>query len=294
MSTYSADYIERLMAALEAFDTAFERWMETQDEVDHRTARGMLWTVSEKDGQDTSEVLNRELAVAEAAGMASRAVAITGSGYRIQGIGDGVVDPIANWSLMSSPRALFSPRDVRMTVASVRGRLKLLLAEAEAQAGNGVPGFAPSELHPIIWTAAAAHWTTHQYRVAVREAAEELNQHWKAKLDRRDIDDTSFWQQTLSGGDPEPGRPKLRWPGDRDDKTVRSMRGGLLPLTTSLIKGLAEGLNLTVRNPTTHSRQELPEQEAMERLAAYSYLARTLDGCKILHAAEEEGPPSDD
>ncbi len=53
------------------------------------------------------------------------------------------------------------------------------------------------------------------------------------------------------------------------------MRGGLEPLNT-----LAAGLNLTIRNVTTHTR-ELDEQEAMERLAAYSYLARILDGCNV-------------
>jgi hypothetical protein len=51
------------------------------------------------------------------------------------------------------------------------------------------------------------------------------------------------------------------------------MRGGLEPLAKSL-NGLAMGLNLTVRNVTTHTRDELSEQQAMERLAAYSFLAR--------------------
>ncbi|WP_211281144.1 TIGR02391 family protein [Rhodococcus opacus] len=44
---------------------------------------------------------------------------------------------------------------------------------------------------------------------------------------------------------------------------------------------LATGLNLTVRNVTTHTRDELSEQEGTERLAAYSYLARLLDRCEV-------------
>ena len=47
------------------------------------------------------------------------------------------------------------------------------------------------------------------------------------------------------------------------------------------LNALATGLNLTVRNVATHTRDELSEQEGMERLAAYSYFARLLDQCDI-------------
>lgn len=148
-----------------------------------------------------------------------------------------------------------------------------MLAEASATTESGLPAFAPSQLHPTIWAAAADHWTTHQYRVAVREAAEALTQDWKVRLGRNDVDDTVFWQQSLSPGDPTDGAPKVAWRGDHGDKTVKSMRGGLNQLAT--------GLNLTVRNIATHTREEFSEQEAMERLAAYSHLARLLDQCEI-------------
>jgi hypothetical protein len=54
-------------------------------------------------------------------------------------------------------------------------------------------------------------------------------------------------------------------------------------------RSLATGLNLTVRNVTTHTRDELTEQQAMERLAAYSYLARLLDQCTIEQAQDAVG-----
>jgi hypothetical protein len=219
-----------------------------------------------------------ELAVAEAAGLAANAVEITGAKIVVQGIG--VVDPIANWAMMRNPKAFLSPSDVRSTAATVKGRLAALLAEAEARDESELPSFSPALMHEVVWTAAAAHWTSHQYRVAVREAAEGLTVHWKAKLGRHDVDDTVFWQQTLSPGAPEPGRPKLVWPGDAEAKTTKSMRGGIEPLAKAL-NALATGLNLTVRNVTTHTREELSEQEAMERLAAYSYLARILEACEI-------------
>lgn len=286
MATYGADYLKRLLAAVERFEEVFGRWMETQSESDHVQSRGLLPTVWPKDGQDQATIRRLELDVAEAAGAAARAVAVTGAQIAVAGIG--VLDPIENWSLMSSPKALFTPQEVRTTAARVRGRLSMMIDEAEAASESATPGFAPSELHEVIWTAAAAHWTTHQYRVAVREASEALTVHWKERLGRNDVSDTSFWQQTLSGGEPEIGKPKLAWPGPAEDQTVKSMRGGLAPLAGAL-NNLATGLNLTVRNVATHTRGELTEQEGMERLAAYSYFARLLDQCEIRRAEEPEG-----
>ncbi|MFD0782352.1 TIGR02391 family protein [Micromonospora azadirachtae] len=282
MAGYSADYLKRLMDAVEAFERAFESWMVTQEESDHVSSRGLFPTVWATEGRDPAELRMLELDVAETAGAAARAVAVTGAYIAVAGVG--AIDPIANWSLMSAPKALIAPSDVRMTAATVRGRLRTMISEAEAAAESGAPGFAPSQLHPLIWSAAAAHWTTHQYRVAVREAAEALTVEWKTRLGRNDVDDTVFWQQTLSAGDPEPQKPKLAWPGDPNDKTNKSMRGGLEPLARALNQ-LATGLNLTIRNVTTHTRHELTEQEGMERLAAYSYLARLLDKCEV-HRAE--------
>ncbi|MFD9053265.1 TIGR02391 family protein [Streptomyces zaomyceticus] len=278
--------LKRLLAAVERFEEVFGRWMETQEESDHVQSRGLFPTVWPKDGQDQAAVRMLELDVAEAAGAAARAVTVAGAQIVVAGIG--VLDPIENWSLMSAPRALFTPQEVRTTAAKVRGRLSAMIDEAEAVSESAVPGFAPSELHAVIWSAAAAHWTTHQYRVAVRESAEALTVHWKGILGRNDVDDTVFWQQTLSPGEPGSGKPKLAWPGDPTDKTNKSMRGGLEPLAQAL-KNLATGLNLTVRNVTTHTRDELTEQEGMERLAAYSYFARLLDQCEIRRSEEDEG-----
>lgn len=292
MARYNADYLRRLRAAVDEFDIAFEKWAATQEESDIGSTRGFFPTARTKDGQDPSQVRTLELDVAEAAGAASRAVAVTGAKIGVAGYGP--LDPITNWALMSAPKALFSPQDVRNTAATVRGRLRLMIDEAEAATETDLPAFSPAQLHPVIWTAAAAHWTSHQYRVAVREAAEALNAHWKGRLARNDIDDTPFWQQTLAPGEPSPGRPKLAWPGTPTDKTNKSMRGGLEPLASGLInlssalKDLAAGLNLTVRNVTTHTRDELSEQEAMERLAAYSYLARLLDQCEVRRVEESE------
>lgn len=285
MSQYGVDYLQRLRAAVEKFEGAFNSWMDTQVESDHMSSRGLLPTVWTKDGQDSAMVQRLELNVAEAAGLAASAVSVTGAYIAIAGLG--AIDPISNWSFMSSPKAPIAPRDIRTTMANVKGRLDAMIADAESRSDSDLPTFAPAQFHPVVWAGASAHWTTHQYRVAVREASEGLTVHWKERLRRSDVDDTVFWQQTLSPGAPEPGKPKLAWPGAAEDKTVKSMRGGLEPLAKAL-NALATGLNLTVRNVTTHTRSELSEQEAMERLAAYSYLARLLDQCEVA-AADVDG-----
>jgi hypothetical protein len=280
MADYTVEYLSRLFAAVERFEAAFEEWMKTQHAATHVEARGLFPTVTRKKNASEAEVARLELAVAEAAGAAARAVQVTGAYIVVQGAG--ALDPIANWALMAVPRAPVAPSDVRLTAATVRGRLQSMLDDREAlgATGSSAPAFSPAQTHELVWAAAAAHWTTHQYRVAVREAAEALTAHWMSKLGRTGVDALPFWQQTLAAGEPAEGLPKLVWPGDPDDKGVRTMRNGLAPLALGL-KGLAEGLNSTVRNPTTHSRGELTEQEAMERLAAYSFLARLLDQCEI-------------
>ncbi len=80
-------------------------------------------------------------------------------------------------------------------------------------------------------------------------------------------------------GEPLPEKPKLVWPGDPEAEATKSTKGELAPLASALDK-LAAGLKLTVRNATNHGHDELAEQEAMERLAAYSFLARLLDTCE--------------
>ncbi|MFE9009431.1 TIGR02391 family protein [Streptomyces sp. NPDC007875] len=122
----------------------------------------------------------------------------------------------------------------------------------------------------------------------MREASEALTVHWKGRLGRDDVSGTLFWQQTLSAGEPEIGKPRFAWPGSAEGETVKCMRGGLAPLAGALDSS-ATGLNLTVWNVATHTRDELTEQEGMERLAVYSYFARLFDRCEIRRAEEPGG-----
>lgn len=197
MSTYSADYLRRLMVSVDKFSEAFEAWAETQVEATHMGARGIFPTAWTKEGQDPVEVARLELEVAEKSGAASVATSVTGSYIVVQGMG--ALDPIANWSFMTAPKSPLTPRDVRMTVANVRGRLQAMLDDAEADTPGGLPAFSPALWHPVVWGAAAPQWVIHQYRVAVAEGAESLTHYWKKRLGRQDADASVFWQVNRPG-----------------------------------------------------------------------------------------------
>ncbi|TNM59825.1 hypothetical protein FHN55_20115 [Streptomyces sp. NP160] len=278
---YTSDYLASLRAGVERFEKAFEWWMETQSETDATFLPGLVPSTFTKDGADPTEVRLRELAVSEAAGIAAKAVAVTGSYLMVQGLPQ-PVDPIFNWRNITQPKAFLTPGEVRAACASIRGRLESLELDTAMHDQGDLPAFAPSAFHPVIWTAAAPYWTIHRYRVAVREAGEALNLHWKERLGRAGVQDTDFWGQTLATEPPQSGKPRLRWPGPDNDNTVKAMREGLV--------GLAKGLNLAVRNVATHSRDEYSEQNGMERLAAYSHLARLLDQCVVERHSDDEEP----
>lgn len=146
--TFSVDYLERLLRAVEEFEQAFERWMETQVESDHVSSRGLFPTVWAKEGQNSAKLQQLELDVAETAGGAARAVAVTGAYIVVAGVG--AIDPIANWSVMSAPKALITPQDVRRAAGNVGGRLRAMISDAQADTESGIPAFAPSQMHPLV------------------------------------------------------------------------------------------------------------------------------------------------
>jgi hypothetical protein len=94
----------------------------------------------------------------------------------------------------------------------------------------------------------------------------------QAKLERRDVSEGKLVQEAFSEKPPADGRPRLRYPAIEDEQTRDSMRQGVLDF------GL--GCFRAIRNPIGHlpnDEVELSEQEALERLAAVSLLARWID-----------------
>ncbi|MEV4709671.1 TIGR02391 family protein [Actinoplanes sp. NPDC049316] len=214
--------------------------------------------------------------VARAAGRAAAATPLTGIAVSVQGL-RGAVDPITNWLTVSRPKPLLEPVDILNAADYAIARLEGLALEAEA---SRPPTIGAEAMHPTVWGAAKRLWEDGHYRQAVAAACESLVSVVKARTGRRDIPDTSLWQQVFSDKDPQPGMPRLRWPGNSTDQDVISMNGGL--------RQFAPGVQMTVRNSTAHGIGEIGEQEALERLAVLSLLARWLDECDLVEVRSAE------
>lgn len=154
---------------------------------------------------------------------------------------------------------MLEPANIVDACNQMIGSLGELADRAEAELP---PTVEVAEMHPAVWGQAARLWRDGHYRQAVSAAADGVVGLVKSRTGRRDIEDTSQWQQAFSKDDPEPGKPRLRWPGDQTDKTVISMNSGL--------RQFAPGAQLTIRNPATHGPGELAEQEAVQRLSVLS------------------------
>lgn len=148
------------------------------------------------------------------------------------------------------------------------GILKVL-DEREDKLAADAPVLSADRFHPWIWQAARTLWDSAHYRHAVQAAATAINDHAQHKLGRRDIDDTQLMQEAFSPNPPEPGKPRLRCPGDPDNRTTQSRQRGALQY--------AVGCFGAIRNLATHEQDEWDQQTALEYLSALSVLARWID-----------------
>lgn len=152
------------------------------------------------------------------------------------------------------------------------GRLRTR-AETRDKLGTAAPTMAADALHPLIWDAASKRWDSGHYTDAVQRAATALSGLVKDKTGRYELGDSELVSQAFSLSAPQEGKPRLRWPGNHDDLNVKTMRVGIL--------NLAQGVFAAIRNPASHSVEEVPRQEALEQLATLSILARWIDRCEL-------------
>lgn len=274
MTALTPQQLRRLQRSLGAFISAFDRMMEVHVEADaFAPGQGYLPTAWASENADPAEVRRRVHELSRLAGECEGASSVGGILMKVQGVG--VVDPITNWSLVLQPKAFLRPSEIRRMAIQAQGRISALIAAAEEDAPD-LPSLGPASLHPLIWDAAAPLWTMHQLRRAVQAGADALMDQIAEFGQRRDMQEKSRWEQLFSTNPPEVGRPRLRWPGDPNDLTVKSVQQGLIQL--------GAGLQMVVRNPATHARERLTEQEAFEQLAALSMMARFMDACELLEA----------
>lgn len=146
--------------------------------------------------------------------------------------------------------------------------------EVGARLAPDAPVLPANRFHPWVWDSARTLWESHHYRQGVQTAATTLNAKIQDKVGRRDVSDAKLVQEVFREGAPEPGKARLRVPGDPADETIQSRQRGALQL------GLA--CTSLIRNPASHEDEEWDEQVALERLAVLSVFARLIDECGVV------------
>lgn len=154
------------------------------------------------------------------------------------------------------------------------GHLETNAETAKFITGTTAPTMAADALHPLVWEAASKLWSDGHHGQAVQRAATFLNAHVQDLVGRHDVSDAALMAQVFSPSAPEEGRPRLRWPGEDTNLTVKAMRQGTLQF--------AQGCFMAIRNPATHGTDEANRQEALEQLAVLSTLARWIDKCELV------------
>jgi hypothetical protein len=269
------DYLRSLAQAVTDFRDALVAFLELHvaNEGVGGLARGIVPAVFPRDDAEPEEIARRQAKVSRLAGLAASAVPLTGISMGVQGAG--VVDPITNWQTITRPKPLLEASDVLGACDQALGRLDGLVLQAEAERP---PNVGAEAMHPTVWGAAARLWRDGHFREAVSGAAEAVVLMVKTRTKRNDVAESSLWQQAFSDKDPQPGQPRLRWPGDPSDRDVSSMNAGL--------RSFAPGVQMTIRNSVAHGLGELDEQAALERLSTLRLLAHWVDECDLVEASE--------
>ncbi|MEI2270235.1 TIGR02391 family protein [Microbacterium sp. No. 7] len=164
-----------------------------------------------------------------------------------------------------------SNRWTRHREAAIRAKAELeRQEEIRENLGDDAPELSAAKLHPWIWSGASSLWNSGHYREAVEGAIRKLNAEAQNKLGRRDVSETDLFNQAFSEQSAAAKNPRLHRMPDDGGKTFKSVQRGA--------RMFAEGVFAGIRNPLAHEiDQEMPEQQALEYLAALSVLARWVD-----------------
>jgi hypothetical protein len=261
------NYLRGVNHAVSEFRSAFQAFMSLHV-FNESLGRGLAPAVFARKDADVGEIAALRDEVDKAAGRASAAASITGVKLQIQGIG--AVDPIAAWYTLTLPRPMLEPPEILSACNQMYGRLEELIRKAEAETP---PQVRLESMHPLVWGAAKRLWQDGHFREAVSAAAESLITQVKVRTRRNDVSETALWQETFSDKPAQPGKLRLRWPGEPTNRDIKTMNDGL--------RQFAPGIQMTIRNSAAHGLSEMPKTDALERLAALSLLARWVDNCEV-------------
>ncbi|MBF4562076.1 TIGR02391 family protein [Microbacterium sp. VKM Ac-2870] len=161
-----------------------------------------------------------------------------------------------------------SNRWTRHREAAIRAKAELeRQEEIRENLGDDAPELSAANLHSWIWSGASSLWNSGHYREAVEGAIRKLNAETQNKLGRRDVSEADLFNQAFSEQSAAPKSPRLHRMPDDGSRTFKSVQRGA--------RMFAEGVFAGIRNPLAHEvDQELPEEQALEYLAALSVLAR--------------------
>lgn len=136
------------------------------------------------------------------------------------------------------------------------------------------PSIAADALHPWVWGSAAQPWKADAYQDAVVAACRTLARRLQQKVGRHDVGDKELCQQSFAVTDPTPGKPRLRFDGDRTTATWKARQDGAMHISAGAVTG--------IRNVAAHE-EKVPwtEQEALEYLATLSVVARWIEECSV-------------
>lgn len=153
-------------------------------------------------------------------------------------------------------------------LALVERALGLIDSAREMKAAEGEFGFPvlPMRLlDPLVHDAAIKHWPFGHYRIAVGEAATNVDRYTQRRLERYDISGTKLMEEAFSTNPPEVGKSRLRCPGSQVSEDVRSQQTGAL--------NYAKSCFMTMRNPAHHQKGDWNPLTAFHHLVSLSQVA---------------------
>ena len=168
------------------------------------------------------------------------------------------------------------PRDHESAVSRIQQALDLISGWPEIPGTNGelFDLDLPLEmLHPVVRQAARPQWKARRFRAAVSDASTAVNGFAQRRLGRHDISGKDLMAQAFTTKEPEPGKNRLRCPGQPKSETWRSQQEGAI--------AFASGCMQLIRNPAHHMTGDWNPVTAFEHLAALSIVARQTDGWNL-------------
>jgi Protein of unknown function (Hypoth_ymh) len=146
--------------------------------------------------------------------------------------------------------------------------------ELAANLGELTPNLNVAQMHPWVWDDARSLWASGHFREAVSAAAVKVNAETQNKVKRTDVSEAKLFQEAFSLKEPEAKKPRLRIVAYDGSDTYKSIHEGA--------SAFAVGCYRAIRNPAAHvPLGDLPEDEALEQLAAFSILARWVDAAGL-------------